>query len=114
MAFVPLVPIGDPLAQLADERTLADQRAALAALEARLHERRREVEAGWGPKSVARVHEKGKLTARERLARLADPGTRTFETGTFVNYGEVFPGNKRSPGAGVVTAFARIEGRWCM
>ncbi len=114
MAFVPLVPIGAPLGQLADERTLTEQRAALAALEDRLRARRREVEAGWGAAYVERVHKKGKLTARERLARLADPGTRTFETGTFVNYGEVFPGDQRSPAAGVVTAFARVEGRWCM
>src|SRR5687767_13363697 len=114
MAFVPLVPIGDPLAKLADERTVAAQRAALAALEDRLRARRREVEAGWGPAYIERVHRRGKLTARERLARLADPGTRVFETGTFVNYGEVFPGDQRSPAAGVVTAFARVEGRWCM
>src|SRR6187549_1847354 len=114
MAFVPLVPIGDPLDKLVDERTLAEQRAALAALEDRLRERRREVHAGWGPTYVDRVHKKGKLTARERLERLADPGTRTFEVGTFVNYGEVFPGDQKSPAAGVVTAFARVEGRWCM
>jgi len=114
MAFVPLVPIGDPLAKLADDRTAAEHAAALATLEDRLRTRRTEVEAGWGPSYVERVHKKGKLTARERLARLADPHTRTFETGTFVNYGEVFPGDQRSPGAGVITAFARIEGRWCM
>ena len=114
MAFVPLVPIGDPLDKLADERTIAEHRAALAKLEERLRARRREVEAGWGPSYVDRVHKKGKLTARERLAKLADPGTRVFETGTFVNYGEVFPGDQKSPGAGVVTAFARVEGRWCM
>jgi acetyl-CoA carboxylase carboxyltransferase component len=114
MAFVPLVPIGAPLASLVDDRTLADQRATLTALEGRLHARRAEVAAGWGPTYVDRVHKKGKLTARERLAKLADPGTRTYEVGTFVNHGEVFPGDQKSPGAGVVTAFAKIEGRWCM
>jgi 3-methylcrotonyl-CoA carboxylase beta subunit len=114
MAFVPLVPIGDPLAKLVDERTAGEYRAALDILERRLRDRRTEVEAGWGPAYADRVHKKGKLTARERLRRLADPGTRTFEVGTFVNYGEVFPGDQKSPGAGVVTAFARIEGRWCM
>ncbi|HEY3802257.1 MAG TPA: carboxyl transferase domain-containing protein [Kofleriaceae bacterium] len=114
MAFVPLVPIGDALATLADERTAADQRAALGKLEDTLRARRTDVYAGWGPTYVDRVHKKGKLTARERLERLVDPGTRTFEVGTFVNYGEVFPGDQKSPGAGVVTAFARIEGRWCM
>jgi acetyl-CoA carboxylase carboxyltransferase component len=114
MAFVPLVPIGDPLAKLVDERTADDQRTALAALEDRLRARRAEVHAGWGPTYVDRVHKKGKLTTRERIARLIDPGTRTFEVGTFVNYGEVFPGDQKSPAAGVVTAFARVEGRWCM
>ena len=113
MAFVPLVPIGDPLARVVDDRVAAEHRAALAALEERLGERRREVEAGWGPAYVERVHRKHKLTARERLARLADPGSRPFEVGTFVNYGEVFA-DQRSPAAGVVTAFARVEGRWCM
>src|SRR5690349_1205958 len=114
MAFVPLVPIGDPLGKLADERTITAQRAALARLEDRLRERRVEVEAGWGDAYVERVHKKGKLTARERLARLVDRGTDVHEVGTFVNHGEVFPGDQRSPAAGVVTAFARIEGRWCM
>jgi acetyl-CoA carboxylase carboxyltransferase component len=114
MAFVPLVPIGDPLAKLVDERTAADQRTALAELEDRLRARRVEVHAGWGPTYVDRVHKKGKLTTRERIARLIDPGTRTFEVGTFVNYGEVFPGDQKSPAAGVVTAFAQVEGRWCM
>ncbi len=114
MAFVPLVPIGDALDNLVDERTRDDQVAALAALEDRLRTRRAEVAAGWGPSYVERVHKKGKLTARERLDRLADPGTRVFEVGTFVNYGDVFPGDQKSPGAGVVTAFARVEGRWCM
>ena len=112
MAFVPLVPIGDALGKLVDERTATDQRAALAALEETLRARRTEVHAGWGPSYVERVHKKGKLTARERLDKLADAGTRTFEVGTFVNYGEVFPGDQKSPGAGIVTAFARICGRW--
>ncbi|HEY4057846.1 MAG TPA: carboxyl transferase domain-containing protein [Kofleriaceae bacterium] len=114
MSFVPLVPIGDSLDKLVDDRTVAEQRAALAKLEDRLRTRRDEVHGGWGPSYIERVHKKGKLTARERLERLADPGTRTYEVGTFVNYGEVFPGDQRSPAAGVVTAFARVHGRWVM
>jgi len=113
MALVPLVPIGDPLAAT-DEQLAGEHLAALAALEDQLRRHRAEVEAGWGPSYVERVHRKGKLTARERLARLADPGTTPREVGTFVNHGVVFPGDQRSPGAGVVTAFARVEGRWCM
>lgn len=114
MAFVPLVPIGRALSSIVDERTAGDHRAALAVLEGRLQDRRAEVHAGWGPSYVDRVHNKRKLTARERLARLIDPGTRPFEVGTFVNFGDVFPSDQKSPGAGVITAFARIENRWCM
>lgn len=115
MAHVPFVPIGRPRAEILDDRSFADNRARLAELENVLEARRAEVHAGWGESYAARVHAKGKLTARERVERLADPGTRTFEVGTFVNYGESY-GDKglTSPAAGVVTAFTRIEGRWCM
>jgi 3-methylcrotonyl-CoA carboxylase beta subunit len=114
MAHVPLVPIGDPLSRVVDQRMFDEHRTAVAALEERLRQRRAEVHAGWGAKYVERVHKKGKLTARERLDRLRDPGTRSYEVGTFTNYGEVFPGDLRSPGAGVVCAFTRVAGRWCM
>ncbi|MCX4247605.1 acyl-CoA carboxylase subunit beta [Paraliomyxa miuraensis] len=115
MTHVPLVPIGAPRAQLCDDATFEAHVDAIEQREARLRERRAEVAAGWGPQYVERVHAKGKLTTRERLDRLADPGTRLYEVGTFVNYGDRF-GDKglQSPAAGVVTAFARIEGRWCM
>ncbi|HYU15958.1 MAG TPA: carboxyl transferase domain-containing protein, partial [Candidatus Acidoferrum sp.] len=114
MAHVPLHPVGSPRARAIEEDLWAEHEAALRALEDRLRARRAEVEQGWGSKYVERVHAKGKLTARERVALLMDPGTRIFEVGTFVNYGEVFPGELRSPAAGVVTAFVQVAGRWCM
>jgi acetyl-CoA carboxylase carboxyltransferase component len=113
MAHVPLTPIAKPRAQFLDDRTFEANRRAIAAREEILRARRAEVEAGWGPKYVARVHAKGKLTARERIARLIDPGTRIFEVGTFVNYGVLWD-KLTSPAAGVITAFARVENRWCM
>lgn len=114
MAHVPLIPIGATRDRVADDRTFADNADTLADIERTLHERRAEVHAGWGDKYTARVHKKGKLTARERIARLADPGTEIREVGTFVNYGEEYTNGLRSPGAGVVTAFVRVEGRYCM
>ncbi|MEZ4448685.1 MAG: carboxyl transferase domain-containing protein [Nannocystaceae bacterium] len=114
MAHVPLVPLGAAREQITDERTFSDHREALGEREHQLRQRRAEVHAGWGDKYVARVHQKGKLTARERVARLIDPGTRPLEVGTFVNDGVIFGDNLRSPGAGVITAFCRVEGRWCM
>jgi len=114
MPFVPLTPIGSPRARAIDERLYAEHLERVRALEDRLRAERAEVERGWGDKYIDRVHAKGKLTARERVARLIDPGSPIHEVGTFVNHGEVFPGDQRSPAAGVVTAFVRVEGRWCM
>jgi len=113
MTHVPLNSIGRLRSAFLDDALYEEQRAELGALEARLEERRAEVQAGWGEKYVERVHDKGKLTARERVEQLKDPGTRVFEVGTFVNYGRQF-GKLRSPGAGVVTAFAQVEGRHVM
>ncbi len=115
MAHVPLTPIGDPLSTIADKRTVDDHEQKVAALEETLAVRRGEVHAGWGQKYIDRVHKKGKLTSRERVEKLKDPGTDILEVGTFVNYGEQFANGKlTSPAAGVVTAFVRVEDRWCM
>ena len=113
MAHVRIRPIGSPRDALADDRTFATRRERLGQLEGRLREAREEVHSGWGEKYVDRVHAKGKLTARERIERLKDPGSRIHEVGTFVNHGRQF-GKLRSPGAGVITAYVRIEGRWAM
>jgi len=114
MTHVPLVPIGDARERVCDADTFREHRERLFALEDQLRVRRAAIAQGWGEKYVQRVHQKGKLTARERLKQLADPDTRVFEVGTFVNDGISFGDGLTSPGAGVVTAFARIQGRWCM
>ena len=113
MARVPLRPIGNPLERAVDHKAFEKALGDAEVRNAQLDERRAHVRAGWGPDYTERVHGKGKLTARERLARLVDPDSETFEVGTFVNWGLRF-GKLESPAAGVVTAFAKIEGRWCM
>ena len=40
-----------------------------------LAERDRKAEAGGGPERVAKQHASGKLTARERISTLLDPGS---------------------------------------
>jgi 3-methylcrotonyl-CoA carboxylase beta subunit len=115
MTHVPLVPIGSARAQFCDDATFDTHLEAMESRDATLRARRADVARGWGDKYVARVHDKGKLTARERLERLRDPGSAIHEVGTFVNHGLTFgEGGLTSPGAGVVTAFTRIQGRWCM
>jgi acetyl-CoA carboxylase carboxyltransferase component len=113
MARVPLAPIGRPLDALVDSASAAKHRAAREEREDLLAARRAAVHAGWGEEYAARVHKKRKLTARERIELLRDPGARAFEVGTFVNWGRRF-GNLESPAAGVVTAYVRVAGRWTM
>lgn len=73
----------------------------LRELEARLRE-------GGGQEKVRRQHGQGKLTARERVALLADPGAPFQEIGLLIAY-DRYEGE--APAAGVVTALATVEGR---
>ena len=113
MAKVPLISIGSPRDAAVDEATYAKNCAALFAREEALDGARAQVHAGWGEKYRERVHQKGKLTARERIALLVDADSELREVGTFVNKGRKF-GKLECPGAGVVTAFGKVEGRWTM
>src|SRR5678810_1344541 len=54
------------------------------------------------------IRDRGKLTARERIALLCDAGTRFLEIGLLVAYDEY---DGQAPGAGVVTGIATVEGR---
>ncbi|HEX4936849.1 MAG TPA: carboxyl transferase domain-containing protein, partial [Gemmatimonadaceae bacterium] len=72
----------------------------------------RELEAtlrlGGGADKIARQHKQGKLTARERLEALCDPGTTFLEVGLLVAYDEY---DGQAPGAGVVTGIGHVHGR---
>ncbi|HEX6043225.1 MAG TPA: acyl-CoA carboxylase subunit beta [Pyrinomonadaceae bacterium] len=63
---------------------------------------------GGGPDKIERQHQQGKLTARERLALLLDNDSYHQEIGLLVAYDQYEGG---APGAGVVTAVGRVEGR---
>jgi 3-methylcrotonyl-CoA carboxylase beta subunit len=111
MAHVPLSPIGSSRDAFVDERTFAKNREFMRSKDAELATRRAKIADGWGATYVARVHEKGKLTARERVEALKDKGSPVREVGAFVNWGRSF-GKLESPAAGVITAFVRVENRW--
>src|SRR4051812_17694247 len=68
---------------------------------------------GGGAKAIESQHSKGRLTARERIALLIDPGTDIVELGIHAAHGmyEEWGG---APGAGVVTGLARVHGRLFM
>ncbi len=63
---------------------------------------------GGGAQRIEKQHKAGKLTARERITRLLDPGTRFLEIGLLIAY-DLYDG--QAPAAGVVTGIGRIEGR---
>jgi propionyl-CoA carboxylase beta chain len=81
-------------------------------LRARLDALERQAELGGGAERVAKQHEAGKLTARERLDLLLDPGT-FVELDKFVTHrsSDFGMAERRIPGDGVVTGYGRVDGR---
>ncbi len=77
-----------------------------------LQQRRAESELGGGTERIQTQHEKGKMTARERLEVLLDPGT-FVELDRFVTHRATDFGlaDQKVLGDGVVTGYGRIEGR---
>ena len=67
--------------------------------------------AGGGPKRIEKQHQAGKLTGRERVAKLIDPGSPLLEIGLLVAYDKY---DGQAPSAGVITALARVEERPCV
>ncbi len=74
--------------------------------------RREALHQGGGTKAVERQHAKGKLTARERIDRLLDPGS-FQEVDPYSTHRHTAFGldQKRFPGDSVVVGFGRIDGR---
>ncbi|MBM6617376.1 acyl-CoA carboxylase subunit beta [Bacillus suaedaesalsae] len=77
-----------------------------------LYDRKREVELGGGDDRIEKQHEKGKLTARERIDLLVDPGT-FVELNPFIEHRsqDFGLGDKKGPGDGVVTGYGKVHGR---
>jgi acetyl-CoA carboxylase carboxyltransferase component len=65
---------------------------------------------GGGRKAAERQHKKGRLTARERLQRLQDPGEPFFELGLWAGWG-MYPEWGGAPAAGVLTGLGTVCGR---
>jgi len=78
----------------------------------RMRERYARARDGGGPERVARQHEAGKLTARERIEALLDPGSFQELDALVVHRCHDFGMERqRIPGDGVVTGHGRVEGR---
>ncbi|MFX3674822.1 MAG: acyl-CoA carboxylase subunit beta [Paenisporosarcina sp.] len=77
-----------------------------------LYDRKRVIELGGGDERINKQHEKGKLTARERIDLLVDKGT-FVELNPFIEHRTVDFGMdaQKGPGDGVVTGFGKVNGR---
>jgi acetyl-CoA carboxylase carboxyltransferase component len=69
--------------------------------------------AGGGAKAIESQHKKGRLTGRERVKKLVDPGSHFFELGIYAAH-EMYEEWGGAPGAGVITGLARVSGRTVM
>lgn len=87
---------------------MPDGTRRLDALVAELESLRTTLHQGGGERRIARQHAQGKLTARERVDRLLDPGEPFVEVGLLVAHDRY---DGQAPAAGVVTGVGRIEGR---
>ena len=93
------------------DETFERRRASMEGLVAEVRERTALVAAGGGEKAVERHRSRGKLTARERIDRLVDPGTAFLELNALAAW-ELYDGD--APSAGIVTGVGVVEGRQCV
>ncbi len=72
-----------------------------------------QIREGGGADAIASQHKKGRLTARERIAKLIDPGSHFFELGIYAAY-EMYSEWGGAPAGGVVTGLGYVQDRLMM
>src|SRR5580704_15500930 len=77
-------------------------------LVAELEDLEEKLRLGGGPAKIQKQHQTGKLTARERVAKLIDAGTLFLEIGLLAAYDKY---DGQAPAAGVITGLGLVEGR---
>jgi acetyl-CoA carboxylase carboxyltransferase component len=97
-----------------DEKDLLPGTAPLGELTAQLHERRARAKLGGGEEKIAKQHERGKLTARERIDLLVDAGT-FVELGIHgrPHFAQRAMDGVEAPADGVVSGWGDVDGRPC-
>jgi acetyl-CoA carboxylase carboxyltransferase component len=77
-----------------------------------LHGRRAKAKLGGGEERIARQHEQGKLSARERIELLIDRGTFTeLDIHAGIHYSVRGLEDKEAPADGVITGYGKVDGR---
>jgi 3-methylcrotonyl-CoA carboxylase beta subunit len=87
-----------------------DRRQAMKALIEEIKAGEVRIAQGGGPTAIARQHEKGRLTARERIRILIDPGSDFLELGIYAAF-EMYEEWGGAPAAGVITGIGKVCGR---
>ena len=78
-----------------------------------LRQKINKIKLGGGKKKIDKLHDKGKMTARERIAALIDEGTDTIEIGTLTGEG-MYPEYGGCPSGGVVVVMGYVSERLCV
>jgi acetyl-CoA carboxylase carboxyltransferase component len=97
--------------QVERDETFARRAKRMVSLVAELRERSALVARGGGEQATARHRSRGKLTARERVDRLLDPGSSFLELNALAAW-ELYAG--AAPSAGIVTGIGVVEGQECV
>jgi acetyl-CoA carboxylase carboxyltransferase component len=79
----------------------------------RLQHRLEKIKLGGGEKRIAQQHAQGKMSVRERVNCLIDPGSDFLEIGAFAGY-EMYPEEGGCPAGGVVVGIGYVRGRQCV
>ena len=82
-------------------------------LASEVRQKKEKIKEGGGKSRMAKLHEQGKLSARERVERLIDEGTTFYEFGIFAGY-DMYPEEGGCPAGGVVTGIGYVSGRQCV
>lgn len=78
-----------------------------------INEVEQELKKGGGEKRIEKQHSKGKLTARERIDKLTDEGSRFYELGIWAGH-ELYEEEGECPAGGVVMGTGKVSGRRCI
>ncbi len=78
-----------------------------------LIKRHTKVKLGGGKKRIEKHHEKGKMTARERIDYLLDKGSKCIEIGAFAGE-DMYVEHGGCPSAGVVVKIGYVKGKQCI
>ena len=107
-------PLGTPVAEDGALREAYEARVAFHQRQwAGLQEQAAEVRRGGGDRATERHHQRGKLTARERIRALLDDGTAFREIGLFAGRG-MYEDVGGCPSAGTVMGLGTVAGQLCM